>query len=91
MSDIRTTSIGPTEQSATNPNEFSFPFLPPKVVAIPTPNAIINGTVIGPVVTPPESNASGKSDHLSISISNLSLCFLNTFGDIWSQVAQLST
>ena len=27
---------------------------------IPTPRAIINGTVIGPVVTPPESNATAR-------------------------------
>ena len=28
--------------------------------AIPTPSAIIKGTVIGPVVTPPESNATAR-------------------------------
>ena len=27
----------------------------------PTPKAMINGTVIGPVVTPPESNATAKN------------------------------
>ena len=26
----------------------------------PTPSAMINGTVIGPVVTPPESNATAQ-------------------------------
>ena len=28
---------------------------------MPTPIAMMNGTVIGPVVTPPESNATGKN------------------------------
>ena len=28
--------------------------------ATPTPSAIMNGTVIGPVVTPPESNATER-------------------------------
>ena len=35
--------------------------------ATPTPSAIINGTVIGPVVTPPESNA---IESISRSITN---------------------
>lgn len=31
-----------------------------RIEEIPTPRAIINGTVIGPVVTPPESNATAR-------------------------------
>ena len=53
----KTTSIGPTEHKAIKPKLFSLESLPPIVWAIPIPRAIINGTVIGPVVTPPESKA----------------------------------
>ena len=49
-----------TEHRAIRPNEFSLEFLPPSDVAIPTPSAIIKGTVMGPVVTPPESKANGS-------------------------------
>ncbi len=52
-----TAIIGPIEHSAISPKLFSLELLPPIVEEIPTPNAIINGTVMGPVVTPPESNA----------------------------------
>ena len=52
-------SIGPTEQRATKPKLSSWACLPPRTVAKPRPNAIMNGTVMGPVVTPPESNATG--------------------------------
>ena len=38
-----------------SPKLFSLASLPPTVVAIPKPKAIMKGTVIGPVVTPPES------------------------------------
>ena len=62
-----TAIIGPIEHSAISPKLFSLELLPPIVEEIPTPNAIINGTVMGPVVTPPESNASGKSVDLPIS------------------------
>ena len=54
-----TKKIGPIEQIATTPKLFSFLLLPPSTPATPTPSAIINGTVIGPVVMPPESNESG--------------------------------
>ena len=54
--------MGPTEQSAMSPKLFSLAFLPPMVMAIPTPRAIMNGTVMGPVVTPPESNDSASID-----------------------------
>ena len=62
-----TAITGPIEHSAISPKLFSLEFLPPIVVEIPTPSAIINGTVIGPVVTPPESKESGKSVDLPIS------------------------
>ena len=52
---------GPTEQSAIKPKLFSEACLPPIAPATPTPSAMMNGTVIGPVVTPPESNASGTN------------------------------
>ncbi len=35
-------------------------FLSLRIEDTPIPRAIINGTVIGPVVTPPESNAIDK-------------------------------
>ena len=66
---IITASIGPIEQRATKPKLFSPAFLPPSVPAIPTPSAIMNGTVIGPVVTPPESNASGRNSSFPITRS----------------------
>ena len=66
---IITAIMGPTEHIATNPNEFSLAFLPPTVVAMPTPSAIIKGTVMGPVVTPPESNERGMSSNFPCSAS----------------------
>ena len=53
----RTDSIGPTEQSATSPKLSASALLSLRIFATPTPSASMNGTVIGPVVTPPESNA----------------------------------
>ena len=61
--------IGPTEHSATRPKLFSVLCLSPRTAEIPTPNAMMNGTVIGPVVTPPESNASGSRLILPLSDS----------------------
>ena len=50
--------IGPTEHIATIPKlSLRPPFL--FTDARPIPSAIRNGTVIGPVVTPPESKAAG--------------------------------
>ena len=52
--------IGPTEHIATIPKlSLRPPFL--FTEARPMPSAIRNGTVIGPVVTPPESNAAGMN------------------------------
>ena len=65
-----TASIGPIEQSAMSPKLFSPLFLPPRVIAMPTPRAIMNGTVIGPVVTPPESNAIGRNSGLPLTTTS---------------------
>ena len=66
-------STGPTEQSATKPKLFSCALRPPILRAIPTPSAMINGTVIGPVVTPPESNASARKGVLDRSKSSATM------------------
>ena len=55
MERASTASMGPTEQSAMRPKLFSEALRPPTVRAIPTPRAMMKGTVMGPVVTPPES------------------------------------
>ena len=54
-----TARIGPIEQSAIKPKLLSLSRLSPSAAATPTPSDIIKGTVIGPVVTPPESKARG--------------------------------
>ena len=64
---IITAKIGPIEQSATRPKLSALAFSSLRMDATPTPSAIINGTVIGPVVTPPESNA---IESISRSITN---------------------
>ena len=56
----RTAIIGPIEHKATNPKLSSVACLSLRIEEIPMPSAIINGTVIGPVVTPPESKATAK-------------------------------
>ena len=53
-----TARIGPTLQMATTPNASSS--LPVRA-ARPAPIAMMNGTVMGPVVTPPESNATARN------------------------------
>ena len=59
MPRIRTARIGPILHIATIPKLSDCePLLPPSE-ARPMPSAIMNGTVIGPVVTPPESNETG--------------------------------
>ena len=52
--------MGPTEQSAISPKESSPARLSLRIDETPTPSAIIKGTVMGPVVTPPESNATAR-------------------------------
>ena len=49
--------MGPILQRDTRPKLSLEPFLSLLVEERPTPIAIIKGTVMGPVVTPPESNA----------------------------------
>ena len=53
--------IGPIEQSATRPKLSCSAFLSVRIAAAPTPSAIMKGTVMGPVVTPPESNATARN------------------------------
>ena len=50
-------AIGPMLQKEIRPKLSLEPSLSLRVEERPTPMAIIKGTVIGPVVTPPESNA----------------------------------
>ena len=57
---IITAIIGPTEHSAISPKLSFSASLSARIEETPTPSAIINGTVIGPVVTPPESKESAK-------------------------------
>ena len=61
MPRIITASIGPMEQSAVRPKPSVSAPLSLRIEATPTPIAMIKGTLIGPVVTPPESNASGTN------------------------------
>ena len=56
---INTDKIGPILHKDTKPKLSSPECLFLLVDAIPAPSAMINGTVIGPVVTPPESKAVG--------------------------------
>ena len=49
--------MGPTLHKATSPKLSLAPSRSLRAADRPTPSAMINGTVIGPVVTPPESNA----------------------------------
>ena len=59
MLKIKTERMGPMLQRETKPKLFSWESLPLFNEAMPTPSAIIKGTVMGPVVTPPESKAVG--------------------------------
>ena len=52
--------MGPMEHSATRPKLSASAFLSLRMLETPTPSARIKGTVMGPVVTPPESNATLK-------------------------------
>ena len=53
-----TARMGPTLHSATIPKLSSSR---PLMLAMPVPSAIRKGTVMGPVVTPPESKATAKN------------------------------
>ena len=61
-------SSSPTEHRAMRPKLFSPAFRPPTVKAMPTPRAMMKGTVMGPVVTPPESKESGRKDPFPLSM-----------------------
>ena len=54
--------MGPMEQRATSPKLSSAACRSLRMAAIPIPRAMIKGTVIGPVVTPPESKATARKD-----------------------------
>ena len=48
------------EHSATRPKLSSLAFSSLRMEATPTPSAMMNGTVMGPVVTPPESKDTAR-------------------------------
>ena len=50
---------GPIDASAISPKPSSWLFLPERTAQIPSPNDIINGTDIAPVVTPIASKDKG--------------------------------
>ena len=59
---ISTAKMGPMLHRATMPKLLSSAFWPSLwVEATPMPRAMIKGTVMGPVVTPPESKATAKN------------------------------
>jgi hypothetical protein len=60
MLTINIAITGPIDARATKPKPSSWLFLPDLTAQIPSPNAIMNGTDIAPVVTPIASNDSGK-------------------------------
>ena len=55
-----TAMMGPMEQRAISPKLSWEECLVPRNAETPTPKAMIKGTVIGPVVTPPESKATAR-------------------------------
>ena len=59
MPSNKTARIGPILEIATKPKLSSEAFLSLRTDANPTPKAKMKGTVIGPVVAPPESKATG--------------------------------
>ena len=65
---INTVRIGPIEHKATKPKVFSLASFLGRALEKSIPIAIMNGTDIGPVVTPPESNAIGTISLLEIKI-----------------------
>ena len=61
MPRMSTARMGPMEQSATRPKLSSAAWRSERMAATPTPSAMIKGTVMGPVVTPPESKATERN------------------------------
>ena len=56
-----TAMMGPAEQRATRPKLSFSALLSLRMAVTPSPSAMMNGTVIGPVVTPPESKATERN------------------------------
>src|SRR5690606_21063113 len=54
-----TAIMGPAEARPTQPKLLAREERPPRTETVPIPNARMNGVVRGPVVTPPESKATG--------------------------------
>ena len=52
--------MGPTEQREIRPKLSLEALSSLRIEEMPTPKAMMNGTVIGPVVTPPESKATAR-------------------------------
>ena len=52
--------MGPTEHRATRPKESSAALRSLRMALMPTPRDMMKGTVMGPVVTPPESKATAQ-------------------------------
>ena len=61
MPSVSTARMGPMEHMATRPKLSSAAWRSPRMAETPTPSAMIKGTVMGPVVTPPESNATARN------------------------------
>ena len=61
MPRMSTERMGPMLHSATRPKLSLSAFLSPRTAVRPRPSAMMNGTVMGPVVTPPESNATARN------------------------------
>ena len=57
---ISTARMGPMEHRATRPKLSDLAFSSLRMEATPTPRAMMKGTVMGPVVTPPESKATDR-------------------------------
>ena len=53
--------MGPMEHRATRPKLSLAEFRSLRTEAMPTPRAMMKGTVMGPVVTPPESKATARN------------------------------
>lgn len=60
MPRMSTDSTGPMLHSATRPKLSPSAFLSLRTAVRPRPSAMMKGTVMGPVVTPPESKATAR-------------------------------
>ncbi len=64
MPNIKTVRIGPIRQREIRPKLSSSVVLSPRTDAKPRPRAMTKGTIIGPVVTPPDSQAMERKSML---------------------------